>query len=133
MKIRWALASLLMPFLFVGSHLLAQQRDESFEATKAKAENGDAKAQHYLGIFHYAKKDYDSAVRWMRKAAEQGDADSQTCLGECYELGRGVAQDYAEALRWYRKAADQGWPAAECDVGNVYAAGKGVMRDFAEA
>lgn len=42
-----------------------------------------------------------------RKAAEQGDADAQYRLGECY------AKDEAEALKWYHKAAEQGHEGAK--------------------
>ena len=54
------------------------------------------------------KQDYAEAVRWYRKAADQGDADAQFCLGVMYYNGNGVKQDYAEAVRWYFKAAEQG-------------------------
>ena len=46
------------------------------------------------------------AVRWYRKAAEQGDAAAQFNLGSMYDDGRGVAQSSSEAFKWYRKAAD---------------------------
>lgn len=48
------------------------------------------------------------AVRWFRKAADQGHAEAQFNLGNCYYNGEGVALDRAEAVRWLRKAADQG-------------------------
>jgi TPR repeat protein len=51
---------------------------------------------------------YPEAVRWYRKAAEQGNAFGQSNLGCMYEQGWGVEHDNAEALRWFRKAADQG-------------------------
>jgi hypothetical protein len=54
------------------------------------------------------RRDYAAAVPWLRKAAEQGDAQAQLMLGECYRLGSGAATDMAEAIRWFRKAADQG-------------------------
>jgi hypothetical protein len=38
-----------------------------------------------------------------RKAAEQGDAESQSDLGSLYRDGKGVQQDYSEAIRWYRQ------------------------------
>jgi|GEM_PF-2803948 S1-C subfamily serine protease len=45
---------------------------------------------------------------WFRKAATQGDAVSQSNLGDLYHLGRGVEQNDIEAIAWYEKAADQG-------------------------
>ena len=53
-------------------------------------------------------KDDAEAVKWLRKAADQGHAAAQTSLGNAYAGGRGVAKDETEALNWYRKAADQG-------------------------
>ena len=38
------------------------------------------------------EQDYERAVKWYTKAAEQGDAWAQTDLGWCYEKGMGVAQ-----------------------------------------
>ena len=48
----------------------------------------------------YEQKEYEEAVVWFRKAAEQGHARAQCHLGACYELGNGIAQDYAEAVQW---------------------------------
>ena len=58
-------------------------------------------------------KDYAEAVRWYRKAAEQGNANAQYNLGLMYEEGLGVAKDGAEAMRWFRKAAEQGYAKAK--------------------
>ena len=48
------------------------------------------------------------AVRWWRRAAEQGDARAQYSLGAMYANGKGIAEDDAEAVRWWRRAAEQG-------------------------
>ena len=52
-------------------------------------------------------KDEAEAVKWFRKAAEQGNASAQIFLADCYLFGRGVARDEAEALVWFRRAAKQ--------------------------
>jgi TPR repeat protein len=46
-------------------------------------------------------QDYAEAVRWYRKAADQGYAKAQYNLGNMYWYGRGVPQDSAQAERWY--------------------------------
>ena len=46
-------------------------------------------------------RDYVEAVKWFRKAAEQGVARAQFKLGVMYERGDGVTQDYVDALMWY--------------------------------
>jgi uncharacterized protein len=53
-------------------------------------------------------QDYGEAVKWFRKAADQGNPFAQIKLAEMYSDGRGVPQDYGEAVKWFRKAADQG-------------------------
>ena len=53
------------------------------------------------------KEEHAEAVRWYRKAAEQGDSNSQHTLGCMHANGQGVKQDDAEAVRWFWKAAEQ--------------------------
>ena len=52
----------------------------------------------------------EEAVKWFRKAAEQGNPQAQYTLGMMYQKGRGVAQNQSEAQKWYQKAAGQGYP-----------------------
>ena len=42
-----------------------------------------------------------------KKAAEEGNADSQLELGFYYAEGKIVNQDYKKAVYWFQKAADQ--------------------------
>ncbi len=53
-------------------------------------------------------QDYPEAVKWYRKAAEQGNANGQNNLGLMYYHGTGVAKDMVEARKWFEKAAEQG-------------------------
>ena len=73
------------------------------------------------------------AVRWYKKAAEQGHAGAQKNLGWMYEHGRGVPRDDAEAVRWYRKAAEQGHAGAQCTLGRMYEYGRGLTKDCIQA
>ena len=50
---------------------------------------------------------YEEAVKWYRKAAEQGFRYAQFSLGWCYENGKGVDQSYEEAVKWYSRATEQ--------------------------
>ena len=78
-------------------------------------------------------KDETEAMRWCRKAAEQGNAKAQTALGYAYHSGEGVSKDDAEAARWLRKAAEQGDEQAQYDLGLAYSNGWGVPTDEVEA
>ncbi|MEY4635371.1 MAG: hypothetical protein RJA55_1169, partial [Acidobacteriota bacterium] len=68
-------------------------------------------AQHKLGASYYigqgVPQDYAQAVAWYRKAADQGDADSQYNLGVMYRNGQGVPQDYVESHKWRNLAASR--------------------------
>ena len=92
--------------------------DVPLDVLKQEAENGNPEAQSYLGFRYFHGKDickddegvpqdYTEAVKWYRKAAEQGHAHAQFCLGECYFFGNGVPNDEKEALKWLRVASEQ--------------------------
>ena len=78
-------------------------------------------------------QDYKEAVKWYRKAAEQGHANVQLYLGTMYENGEGVDQDFKEAVKWYRKAAEQGHAEAQLYLGTMYEDGNGVTKDYVQA
>ena len=59
-----------------------------------------------MGIYIVENK--GEAIKWYRKAAEQGDPDAQFHLGLCYDEGCGVPENKAEAIKWFQKAAEQG-------------------------
>ena len=63
----------------------------------------------------------------------RGNPNAQCNLGNCFDMGDGVAQDDAEAFRFYKLAADQGHTEAENNLGWMYAHGRGVALDVAEA
>eukprot|EP00613_Pedinella_sp_CCMP2098_P067119 CAMPEP_0171989828 /NCGR_PEP_ID=MMETSP0993-20121228/276611_1 /TAXON_ID=483369 /ORGANISM="non described non described, Strain CCMP2098" /LENGTH=354 /DNA_ID=CAMNT_0012642825 /DNA_START=111 /DNA_END=1175 /DNA_ORIENTATION=+ len=100
------------------------------------ANQGHIRAQYNLG-FNYSRgwgvaQDYKTAMRWFRKAADQGMADAQFCVGSMYQgddwhSGQGVDEDYKTAMRWFRKAAEQ------CMPGDDWHSGQGVDEDFNES
>ena len=105
---------------------IAEKTDLDYLAKlRHRAEQGDAEAQLLLGSYYQrgrspglnlitgevsprVPKDYAEAVKWYRKAAEQGFAGAQFALGRMYAEGKGVPLDEVEATKWYRLAADQG-------------------------
>jgi hypothetical protein len=97
------------------------------------AERGSTIAQFYLGLSCRGKSVSESeaeAVRWFRKAAEQGFAAAQAALGTRYFIGWGVSQSYGEAMDWSLKAAKQGNPSAQAILGTIYESGYGVQKNF---
>jgi TPR repeat protein len=124
-------------FLFqAGAAEPTAAEQKQFLETKAKAEQGDAKAQFELGNIYGNGKGMDrsEAGKWYLKAAEQGHAGAQRSLGFYFKLGGGgVEKDAAEAVRWYLKAAEQGDAEAGYDLGMAYLSGGGVAKDATEA
>lgn len=70
-------------------------------------------------------KNHSEAIKWYRKAANQGHAESQFSLGIKYNNGEGVHQNYAEAVKWVRKAAFHGLAGAQDLLGFYYERGMG--------
>ena len=48
------------------------------------------------------EKNYLEALKWYRRAADQGHATAQNNIGVMYKNGHGVEKNYQEALKWYR-------------------------------
>jgi uncharacterized protein len=70
----------------------------------------------------------------VRKKAEQGNADAQFVLSECYRLGLGVSQSNEEAVKWLRQASEQGNAEAQYRYGYLLDSGDlGVKQDHSEA
>ena len=80
---------------------------EEMRRTKEAAAT-DAAAQSYMGSMYEqgrgVEKDEAEAVKWYRKAADQGDAGAQSIIGNVYAKGRGVAKDLTEAVKWCARA-----------------------------
>ncbi|MFM5236634.1 tetratricopeptide repeat protein [Aeromonas veronii] len=72
------------------------------------AEQGNAKAQFFLGVRLASRGDNSQAYSWYTKAANQGDADAQFALGVMYQDGRGVPQDYIKSYAWLSVSAANG-------------------------
>ena len=111
----------------------------TFETVRNCAEqNPDCPFLTYrLSCHFYAglgvKQDFEKAVEWIRKAAEQGLDRGEYNLGFCYYYGKGVKKDYKEAVKWFRKAADKENAYAQVSLGECYYLGNGVKKDYTEA
>ncbi len=118
-------------------HALAQK---ALPGMKQLASDGDVRAQLYLGNLYYhgsgVERDRHEAVRWYRKAAEQGDGAAAVKIGIQYQMGYdsiGGAQDLLQAAEWYRKAADCGVGEAQWKLGAFYENGLLGTPDYEEA
>ena len=93
---------------------------------RKKAEAGEAKFQELMGECYADDAssdgiplDFAEAVKWFRKAAEQGRAKAQYNLGLMYAKGEGVPKDLVQAHVWWNIAAAQGNEDAKKNLANV--------------
>ena len=113
----------------------------SFKEVVAKAENGDPSSQCTVGETYYfgyngvpaIPVDKKEAVKWLRRSAEQGDAEAAYNLSLCYHKGDGLATNLSESIKWCRKAAEQNFKEAQLCLGAAYEYGTGVPKDLQEA
>lgn len=87
-----------------GDQVLAVQRFRTL------ADQGNAPAQWMIGWTYHrgftVPQDLREAMRWYRKAAEQGHPTAQLNLGALYENGEGgIPHDVVRAHMWYSLAA----------------------------
>jgi len=83
---------------------------------------------------YFHKKDANTlALKWFRKAADNGHANAQNQVGFMYSAGIAVGKDDSEAVKWYRKAADQGLALAQFNLGVCLDRGIGITQDYKQA
>ncbi len=106
--------------------------------TVTQAEGGDALAMNLLGLYHSGKattsdsvpRDLDEAIRWYRKAADNGGTAAMSALGILYLSRRG---DSVQALHWLRQAAKSGDGSAMLQLSQIYRDGNGVPQDASKS
>ena len=69
----------------------------------------------------------------LLKLAEEGDAEAQNELGDCYYFGEKIEEDIDQAVIWYLKAASQGNDDAQYSLGWCYENGEGVAKNDQQA
>lgn len=79
------------------------------------------------------EQDYTEGAKWLRKAADQGNASAQTTLASWYFAGAGVPEDHYEAARLALTAAKSGEHLGQALIGTYYFLGAGVPQDYAES
>ena len=74
-------------------------------------------------------KDVPTRMKYLREAAQRGNAWAQRVLGHRYQDGEGVEQNDAAGFDWLFKAALSGDVKAKDDVYYAYRSGRGVKKD----
>jgi len=94
-----------------------------------KANTGDIKAIRELSTAYLegngVEQDFTEAFEWMEKAAELGDAESQSDLADVLHN----MEKHEESFQWMQKAAEQGFPRAQYNLGCLYRDGIGTSKN----
>ena len=86
------------------------------------------------GLTEKGKPDFESAQRWLIKAAEENHFEAQLLLARYLEQGLSDnRKNVGEAIRWIKAAADQEHPPAQKELGDRYKTGRGLNRDYTVA
>ncbi len=102
------------------------------------AETGDAGAQFKVGeaLFNdpaHSNETSAKAVRWLRLAAENGNAEAMVLLGRLSRSGVGILQDFGQSAKWIQTAATRGDSEGMLELGRLYRDGVGVEKDMMQA
>ena len=111
--------------------------EAAFVLWRSLAMGGDPRAQSRLGQMYAAgigvRRNDQAALRWTRRAAEQGAVEARYDLAFRYSLGRGVRPNHARAAHWYGLLAEDGHAVAQELLAEMYEEGQGVEKDAARA
>lgn len=108
-------------FLYYGEYVVADKK-KSMDVVRKFAEQGKSASQEWLAyvLSDNEYQDYENALYWREKAAEQDNIDAIINMGLMYKSGRGVQQSYDKALAYLKKAVDKGIAFAAYHVANIY-------------
>jgi TPR repeat protein len=67
-----------------------------------------------------AGQDYNKAMEWLLKAADQGSYTAMNRIGHMYEMGKGVERNEETSKKWYTKAAEHGSVGAMNKIALLY-------------
>lgn len=106
---------------------------DAAEIFASLAEEGDARAQYYLGELalqgHAGRPDPATACDWFERAADNNHLRAFHALGNCYLNGKGREQNIDQAIYLYGMAAERGQPEAQYQLARMYATGSGVPKN----
>lgn len=72
------------------------------------AHSGHVDAETTLGLLMFENGEQANGLKWLRAAADQGEARAQLVYGTALYNGDGIAQDHILGYAYVHRAADQG-------------------------
>lgn len=115
---------------------ICEPQPTNVNAVRSRAETGDAIAEYELGRSMLSPRptgsEFESAMPWFRRSAEQGYAPAEYMYGSVFREGRW--KDPKQMVYWWTKAAEEGNVYAQLWLGVFYEQGRGgVKRDYMKA
>lgn len=122
-----ALATLTAP-----AQQTLEQATDSVRQIYVRAQQGVAADQNEVGGWYYrgrhVPQNYETALQWWSRAAQQGNALAIGNMGLCYQTGHGIMADSTRAVQLYDRSIAAGNPMlfqsleAQATRGNLFAA-----------
>ena len=110
---------------------------ELFYKLQVCASLGDKRCQNQLGLWYEngvgTEQNFELALEWYEKAAEQGYASAYGNIGNLYLKGEGVEQDFQKVFEYNSIGAEKNHPGCQHRLGVCYLSGNGVEKDYAKA
>ena len=110
-------ASLLPSCPFCRHHPLPTTEAEGYLLKMKRAEMNDPVALHDVGVDHSKSGDIATAIKYFKKAAELGHAESHYQLSVFYIEGRGLEKDMKKFVYHLEQAAIGGHSVARHNLG----------------
>ncbi len=108
--------------------------EQAAEEWRQPAALGNADSQYRLaGLYETGMgvpRNWKTAIRWYRKAANSDHVNAQFRLGFLFERGRGLPRDIPKAVAWYLAAADNEHPVARARIGNYFEGRKDYVQAY---
>jgi hypothetical protein len=138
-----------VPLVFL-SEEECQKAPTDEEYLMIRAKKGDPNAQWQLGMRHM-QQDVNESIKWLRKAAKNGDPRSQSIMGKIYASTIGgvgpdglendmafaqrvaLSPDYKQAVDWFEKSARQGNTDSQYYLSLLLKDGLGTKQNYPEA
>ncbi len=111
----------------------AQETDA--DVLRSRASNGDVHAATLLGKYYFdIEKDVQQAEKWIKSAADAGDAEAMYYLARIYDESREGKHPNKEVVSVLEKSAGLGYTPAQVMLGKIYQFGRrGISRDLKKA
>lgn len=78
------------------------------EEYQRQADQGNISAQMKLASYHYKKKEFSEAIKYLKLAARKGNPKAFYIIANMFEEGKGVPRNLGKAKKYYKLAIQNG-------------------------